>query len=361
MRHANPRLHPNFHVRVSIIGPRGYLAMRKFLIATVLLWPLCTPVLADDPKTQADEPTEKGTISLMFENDIFYHTDRDYTNGVQIAWTSGPKDNWDDAVALARDLPFFAQTGEVRTSIALGQDIYTPRDTEVRDPDPRDRPYAGFLYASFGLIDKTDDGKMDQLNLQLGVIGPASLAEQTQNTVHKLINDDEANGWKYQLNNEPAANLIYERTWKLIDPQSVAGLLFDIEPHAGAAVGNVYDYVNAGAMARLGFPLPDDYGPVRIEPSSPGSNFFEPTGPLGAYVFVGVDTRAVARNIFLDGNTWDPSRHVDKLPFVADLEMGAAITTDNWRLTFTHVVRSQEFQHQDYREQFGSVNLSYRY
>ena len=141
----------------------------------------------------------------------------------------------------------------------------------------------------------------------------------------------------------------------------MAGLLFDIDPHVGAAVGNVYDYVNAGAVARIGFPLPDDYGPVRIEPNTAGSNWLEPTGAIGAYAFAGVDGRAIARNIFLDGNTWDHSRSVSKEPFVGDLQLGAAITSYNWRLTFTHVFRSKEFEHQHYTEQFGAINLSYRY
>lgn len=48
---------------------------------------------------------EDGTLSLLFENDIFYATDRDYSNGVQVAWTTGPADNLDWAVNLARAMP----------------------------------------------------------------------------------------------------------------------------------------------------------------------------------------------------------------------------------------------------------------
>ncbi|HEY2032307.1 MAG TPA: lipid A deacylase LpxR family protein [Rhizomicrobium sp.] len=309
----------------------------------------------------ADEAPEKGTFSVLFENDVFFNSDRAYTDGVQFAWTSAVRDSWSSVTSLARDLPFFAQEGDVRTTLALGQNIYTPRNINLANPNPKDRPYAGYLYGEIGLINHVESGRLDQMNLQLGVVGPASLAEQTQNTVHKLINNDEANGWKYQLKNEPTAELTYERAWKLISPQSFAGLLFDVDPHVGAAVGNVYDYANVGAVARFGFPLPDDYGPVRIEPNTAGSNWFEPTGAIGAYVFAGVDGRAVARNIFLDGNTWDHSRSVNKVPFVGDLQLGAAITSYNWRLTFTHVFRSKEFEHQHYDEQFGAINLSYRY
>jgi len=116
-------------------------------------------------------------------------------------------------------------------------------------------------------------------------------------------------------------------------------------------------------MARIGFNLPDDFGPVRVEPSLPGSYYFEPRkeGAVGAYVFVGVDGRAVARNIFLDGNTFESSRHVDKNNFVGDLQYGAAIAWDRFRLTYTHVFRTREFTTQRGADQFGAISLSVRY
>lgn len=66
-------------------------------------------------------------------------------------------------------------------------------------------------------------------------------------------------------------------------------------------------------MAWLGFNLPREYDPMRIAPSLPGSDYFEPTAGLGAYVFAGVNGRAVARNLFLDGNSFQSSRKVDKM------------------------------------------------
>jgi hypothetical protein len=310
---------------------------------------------------QADDGKENGTLSLLFENDIFYATDRDYSNGVQIAWTTGPADNLDWAVRLARALPFFAQDGEVRMTYSLGQNIYTPRDITLSDPPLTDRPYAGFLYGGVGVIDRSGVD-LDQLQVQLGVIGPASLAQESQTFVHRIINDREPQGWHYQLRDEPALNITYEHSWRLRLP-SVLGFQLDIDPHIGAAVGNVYDYANLGAMARFGWNVPDDYGPIRIDPSSPGSNFFErgENGPIGAYVFAGVDGRAMGRNIFLDGNSFVDSRSVAKKTFVGDLQLGAAITLGGTRITFTHVIRTREFDTQQDNDQFGAVNVSFRF
>ncbi|HEY4124370.1 MAG TPA: lipid A deacylase LpxR family protein [Rhizomicrobium sp.] len=331
--------------------------LRKLLGFTVFTMVSATPAFA-----QFDtDKKEDGTLSLLFENDIFYKTDRDYSNGVQVGWTTGPADNIDWAVNLARFLPFFAQDGEVRMSYSVGQNIYTPRDITLSNPPLTDRPYAGFLYGGMGVIDRSGND-LDQLQVQLGVIGPASLAQESQTLVHRIINDREPEGWHYQLRDEPALNITYEHSWRWRAP-SILGFQFDVDPHIGAAVGNVYDYINAGAMARFGWNVPDDYGPIRIDPSSPGSNFFEraENGPIGAYVFAGVDGRAIARNIFLDGNSFVDSRSVTKKPFVGDLQLGAAITLGGTRITFTHVMRTKEFKTQPDGDQFGAVNVSFRF
>ncbi len=328
------------------------MKFRLILAGLCALW-LTAPAYA------ADEP-EKGTLSILFENDIFYNTDHDYTNGVLIGYTTAPDDTPDWAVRWARWLPFFAQSGDVRTRYALGQDIFTPNDLHLKDPPPGARPYAGFLYGAFGLVDD-NESNLDQLQITLGVVGPASLAEETQKFVHAIIRDTNPQGWSTQLRDEPGLVVQYERSLKLIPPQSVFGLFFDAEPHYGIAIGNVYDYVNAGAMARLGFNLPKDYGPLRIDPSLPGSGFYEPTGDIGAYIFAGVDGRAIGRNLFLDGNTFEQSRSVDKLNLVGDLELGAAVTFDAFQLTFTHVFRSREYATQKAADQFGAVNLSVRF
>ncbi|GAA0525662.1 hypothetical protein FHS83_001965 [Rhizomicrobium palustre] len=305
----------------------------------------------------AEEPS--GALSIIWENDIFYNSDRDYTNGAEITYVTPPSGNNATIVALARALPFFADKGDVRTSYSLGQDIFTPEHTTLAVPLATERPYAGYTYISLGLMQANQD-RLDQLELQLGVVGPMALAKETQFWVHSIIDDDKPKGWHYQLHNEPAVTLTYERSLKIIPPQSILGVVLDIEPHLGGAVGTVYDYANAGAMVRLGFNLPDDFGPLRMQPSLPGSSYFEPQAGFSAYAFAGVDGRIMARNIFLDGNTWRDSPSVDKDLFVGDLTLGAAVTFSSLRIAFTHVFRTREYKTQKSSDQFGAVSLSVR-
>ena len=332
--------------------------------------PLVQLAQADAPSSSNETPATQpqneeraarhGAFSIVFENDIFFNTDRDYTSGEQLAYTTAADETPDGLVDFVAAMPdWFMSPGEVRASYEIGQDIFTPLHTHLVNPLPTERPYAGFLYLGLGLLSRTED-HLDQLEIQVGTTGPASLAEDAQNFVHTVLGQTTPAGWHFQLRDEPILQFTYDRSFKIVPPQSVLGLFFDAVPHYGFAVGNAYDYLNAGAMARFGINLPDDYGPPRTSPSLPGSNYFEPNGALSAYVFAGIDGRAVARNIFLDGNSFEDSRSVPKNDWVADFQFGAAIAGDSWRLSFTHVIRTKEYKLQPKSDQFGSINLTFR-
>ena len=157
--------------------------------------------------------------------------------------------------------------------------------------------------------------------------------------------------------------LSYERTWRSLYVAAPLGIGFDLSPYVGATVGNVLTQASAGATMRLGFDLPVDYGPPRIRPSIPGSDFFIPTSGFGWYFFASVEGRAVARNIFLDGNTFEDSPHVTKNPLVGDLQLGVAMTISGARLAYTHVFRTKEFEGQKGGDlsQYGALSLSLRF
>jgi hypothetical protein len=307
----------------------------------------------------ADEP-ETGTLSLVLENDLFYGTDEHYTNGIRISWLSGPKDTPDWALHAARRFPLFPEGGAVRTSYAAGQNMYTPRDIKLERPPLDDRPYAGWLYGSVGLIAETGR-RLDVLDLTLGVVGPASRAEQSQKLIHEITGSAEPRGWDTQLKNEPGIVLTYQRSWLGFVSESVSGFALDVTPHAGAAVGNVFTYANGGLTLRFGEDLPRDYGAPRIQPSLPGSGFFIPREEFGWYLFAGIEGRIVARNIFLDGNTFTDGRGVNKEPLVGDLQFGLAVIWRKTRFSYTHVLRSREFAGEGKGDDFGAFSLSVRF
>ncbi|ADD68392.1 Protein of unknown function DUF2219 [Denitrovibrio acetiphilus DSM 12809] len=332
----------------------------KILSKLLVMMFICAVLLILPVSAVAGENVENGTLSLVYENDIF-HSDKYYTNGVRASWLSEPDKISLLALRAAGYVPFFPAGSSVRTTYSFGQNMYTPTDIKIENPPKNDRPYAGWLYGSVGLIAETGK-RLDQLELTVGVVGPASLAEQTQKTVHRMIDSPRPEGWDHQLKNEPGFVLTYQRSWRSYVSKSMLGVPYDITPHAGVALGNVFTYASTGFVIRYGMRLPQDYGPPRIQPNLPGSGFFVPQEKFGWYLFAGLEGRAVLRNIFLDGNTFADSRSVDKEPFVADFQYGLAVTKGNYRFSYTNVLRSKEFADQDSTSHdFGALSVSVQF
>jgi lipid A 3-O-deacylase len=128
-----------------------------------------------------------------------------------------------------------------------------------------------------------------------------------------------------------------------------------------ASLGNVHTFAAAGASLRFGWDLPSDCGPPRVRPSLPGTDFFNPTAGFGWYLFAGAEGRAVAHDIFLDGNTFTDSHSVDREPFVADLQVGLAVTFRALRIALTQVYRTPEFEERDRVQRFTALSLSMRW
>jgi len=297
----------------------------------------------------------ENTVSLDVENDLFTGTDGHYTNGLRIGWLSPDRDAaWIDEAFARYNVP--APPGRKRLSLSLGQNMYTPQS--ITRPAAGDRPYGGILYLGFGVI--ADTGwRYDLLELELGVVGPTSMAAPTQSWFHSVIGSPQPKGWHDQIDNEPAMNLVWERKWRNLQ-RGAGDLDFDVTPQISVSLGNIFTYAGGGATVRVGRNIPgNDYGPPRIRPSAPGSAMFEPNGTLGWYLFAGIEGRAVARNIFLDGNTFGDGPSVDKRHVVVDLQAGVSVSLYRYvRLAYTYVMRSKEFAGQADPDRFGAVSVS---
>jgi lipid A 3-O-deacylase len=344
--------------------------MRRAFVAAVVAG-------ATLPAAHAADET-LGTFVIQDENDFFAGTDRHYTQGIRLSYLA-PARATPDWIRGLPDIPALIGAGrgrraDRRLGFVVGQSMFTPQDTDKRSLITSDRPYAGWLYLGGSMQTRYRDlsgiTRLDILAFELGVVGPAAHAEYVQNKWHELIRSNRVNGWDNQLHNEPAFLIAFERKWRspvlrLDGGKGRLELGLDAIPHVGFTGGTVHTYAAAGLTVRFGNHLPDDFGPPRIRPASPGSQSFEPPQsprPFRWYLFAGFETRLVGRNIFLDGNTFRSSHHVDKNPVVTDLQVGlATVLFDKVRLTYTYVLRSPEFRGQRGPDQFGAISLSIRF
>jgi lipid A 3-O-deacylase len=284
-------------------------------------------------------------------------TDRFYTNGLRLGWTSPDGTVPGFLVNLGHTL---WGDGQQRVAFDLSQQIYTPADTQLVIPDPHDRPYAGLLLGNFSLLSDTDDSR-SVLSLSLGLVGPAAGGEWLQNGFHNLIGQETNKGWGSQIQNTPAVELLHERTWRL-PIGTLGGLETDALPSLTVALGNLRTYLQTGISFRIGQGLGSDFGVPRVRPGQSGGDAYTPTRPFAWYFFGGADGQAVAYDLLLQSNPFRSGPHVSPVWDVGELQTGFAIMAYGMRLTLAYVIQTQEFQGQTGGlHQFGSASISFRF
>ncbi|MDX2275722.1 MAG: lipid A deacylase LpxR family protein [Hyphomonadaceae bacterium] len=350
----------------------GHYRLSKTLWLAGAALALSAPSIAAAQEA-ASEPApegarDKGVFSLVVENDsLATGDDRNYTSGIKLAYVSPAssvpdwmQDIGDFTNAVSGSDPDF-------WGFAIGQSIFTPEDIQTAPAPPDQHPYAGWLYAQIMVAaeDDPNNGRasrfLDTYELEFGIVGPSALGEEAQRGIHQILNAPDPQGWDSQLHDEFAFAGSFDRRWRAwrayIDVPG--GLEADLTPSAGVTLGTLRTEARLGLAARIGYRIDNDYGPPRVRPSLAGVEHFA-GGPLSWSIFAGVQGRAVARDLFLDGNTFEDSASVDRIPYVADFQTGFAISGGAFRLAYTYVVRTDEFETQNARQDFGALSLSVR-
>lgn len=302
-------------------------------------------------------PDQGRIVTLQVENDTTANTDRYYTSGIRLGYTL-PTGEVPDPLARLGEALFGA--GQQRLAFGLSQLLFTPRDTQLSPPDPRDRPYAGLLLGNMALIHDTDRAR-SVLDLSLGIIGPGAAGKEAQNSFHRLIGERANRGWDSQLPNQMVLQLLASRVWRL--PIAAAGPLeIDALPTLTAGLGTWRVYGLAGGEVRLGQGLASDFGTPLIPPGMNGWDAYNATRPFAWYVFAGIDGQAVGFDETIDGEPFRSTAHVSRIPFVGEFQAGVAVMAFGMRLSLIDVIRSHEFHGQTGGPfHYGSAALSFKF
>ncbi len=328
-----------------------------------------TALIAPGIAQAEDRPSEqKGVFSLVVENDsLSSGADRNYTSGIKLAYVS-PAEALPDWLRGAGGFTRAPTGAEPKFwAASIGQSIFTPEDIQANPAPPDQHPYAGYLYGQIMVAAEEDapagraSRYMDTYEFEFGMVGPSALGEQSQRGIHQILGAPDPQGWDSQLKDEFVFAGSFDRRWRAwrayIDVPG--GLEADLTPNAGVTLGTLRTEARLGATARIGWRIDNDYGPPRVRPSLSGVEHFA-GGPLSWSVFVGVQGRAVGRNIFLDGNTFTNSASVERNDVVGDLQVGFTVSAGDWRLAYTYVTRTEEFETQPTQQDFGALALSWR-
>jgi hypothetical protein len=291
------------------VHPLSLFSSTPTRIACIAALGLC-PILA--------EAQSRHHVTLQLDNDAYNfwlkpsrRPDREYTNGVHLRYEGGSAAGW--TRWFGRDEgPCEPGVQRCRErSFGAGQDMFTPPRTRgMPVPPPGSRSNAGWLFVRDGarLLTATS---MREFTLTFGVTGPPALAQHTQRIAHSVMSfyDNAQVDWSEQLDFEPGviASYTIARRYTAGDGGALGA---DLIPRAVVRAGNVHTDAEVGARLRFGAGMTHPWLPVAG------------AGDIEVYGSVGAGVRAVARDLFLDGNTGSGKGGVGHEPFVPMLDWG---------------------------------------
>lgn len=177
-------------------------------------------------------------FSFLNDNDLFIstHQDRYYTNGMFLTYRYLSKGEYKN---LAK------KTYEIQ----LGHHMYTPYKATVYQHTNHDRPFAGYLFASFGINRFYKNESIIKTSLQVGAIGPSAFSKELQDFIHDIYGYKKAIGWKYQISDAFALNFTGDYIKKLVQNKSD---LLDINWVNKVRLGTIYTDFSSGFLFRIG-------------------------------------------------------------------------------------------------------------
>jgi hypothetical protein len=367
--------------------------MRRLLVLIISLFLNSTFAFAD---CSTDDQLQFKSYNLRVENDYFNGTDNNYTSGISLSGVTHDLKG-DTSVQCLPTITQFntklltfldndilkEQNGISKNMyFNLQQRMYTPTDVKTSTLITNDRPYAGIVELAVGVNERKIDHAsstqvLDTKELTLGVIGPASLAKQTQNYWHTALGTFHSYGWDHQLTTEPALMYAYERKIKTDLEQNsyTPGMSKDLIKYYGFNVGNISTAAHIGIEGRYGLNIPNDFG---SDGNYPGCDNSAPTNskseictdkgdlikqiPQGAHAFAIAELTGVAYDFSLDGNMFSNDSHVHKNPAVGKLVVGVSSLVPmnnnrNLKLVLMQVIQTKEFEEQKKKHDYVSFNV----
>ncbi|TVZ57248.1 hypothetical protein OD91_2566 [Lutibacter sp. Hel_I_33_5] len=288
-------------------------------------------------------------FSFVNDNDLYVSISKDryYTNGMFLTYRHLTKNNNEK---LAKKIYEWQ----------VGQYMYTPFKAVITSVKLHDRPFAAYLYGSFGINRIYKNNSTLKTSLQIGVIGPAAYGEELQGFIHDIYNFSPAVGWKYQIKNAFGINLNASYNKFLI---STDDSYFDIHWINDIKVGTVFTNLSTGFYTRIGFkPLQSIINSIGFN-TSLNNDTTNQNRVLESFLYFKPIIRYSHYDATIQGSFLNKNSDVTKelYPIVFDLELGVKFTVN--RFNFGYVFNYNTNKSKDLRitsgHSYGSIILSY--
>lgn len=327
--------------------------MKHFLAIFIVIF-LLEPLYAEHwHYTRAD---------FTFENDADIREDSGYTEGAQFSMLMYRKDGAESWLQIPLMERF---EREHFITFVVGQQMYTPEDLNATDPVTGDRPYAGWLYFQTAMH-QSSEHHLDSLSLKVGMVGQHAYMEDVQKFIHWMIGSPEPKGWGNQIGSRLGLQLDYMHKWRYA-PDDIWGVESDVIPFVSGELGTLSVKGSLGAMWRLGYNIPHDFGSSTMDEY--GENGVPTTAELSYrhhdkwhyFLTFGVGTSVVLYDVFLDAKLVADEPLVDKYYARAFGNYGATVGYGAFEMSYIRSHYTKEFKSQNLLSNYGSLLLVYKF
>ncbi len=155
--------------------------------------------------------SQPGRLFRIYEDNDFINiagrgTDRGYTNGTEFDYFYQQEHR--SSFLLDKGFPTAGAVAVNTFGYSVLQVMLVPNDLSRTQPDKRDWPYSGALVLSHSLYSVNPIREWSiQTAWTAGVIGPLSLARQTQTLIHRIIGYTKPMGWHDQMPTDVLLNV----------------------------------------------------------------------------------------------------------------------------------------------------------
>jgi hypothetical protein len=274
--------------------------------------------------------TSEWQVRLIFDNDIFDNRDYYYTNGFRIDLIAPFLDK-----SPIRHILIGSKKSAIEfNGITIRQNIYTPTNPDTEDILVGDHPFSAYLtIGEFREFYNLRKGIYVRSELNLGVIGPASLGGKVQSQIHEI----EPVGWSNQVGNDFIIDYhVHFRKAIISSP------IIEFNAVGKANIGTLYNKIGGGLDMRFGQFMPVYHGPLSV------FEFINPGAKLQYWLFLKGQVDLVGYDATLQGGMFNKNNpyviageDINRLVFQSSI--GFAVYYNNIGLEYEHYYQTPEF------------------
>jgi hypothetical protein len=270
-------------------------------------------------------------IRAYHDNDFINYqgmgTDDAYTGGIRADLFFTKKK--DSRFFVDRILPKAGASSNNIFQWGIMQVVYTPQDLDTSAYLSNDYAYAGGLYLIHSLYSYNAEKKFSfQTEINLGVMGPASLAEESQELIHRAIGYEQPRGWQNQIRTDFLFNLNFTAEKQILG----LGRFLEFMGGSKLSVGTLMNAVAVYPLIRIGWMNPYFDGFIS-QYADLGHSGIHRNRKFQFYIFARPSVSWVLTNAMLEGGVFSDHRK---------REEGELIKYQNYR-TIEHVVYQTDY------------------